>query len=220
MFSKLYMLIGITGKMGTGKHTFAAFLQKYLPNTLVLDANHIAHDLYRPNTLIYNKIVAKFGNKILDSNKTINRQKLGQIVFADKQNLKSLSRIIHPALRAELEKKITIFKKEGKSIILIAAILPQLKIQAEIVIQLTAPEFALILRLQRRDGLRRAEIEQRLQQQTNIKKCDFIIINDGDLSKLENQASVVSQKLLSYPVTSQFKPQGIYSDANYIPLKI
>ncbi len=91
-------IIGLTGRVGSGKSTATAALAT-LPNLTIIDLDSIGHQLLnRPD--IQTKLITEFGPQIQDKDDSINRQALGHIVFNDGQ-LPRLNRLIHPAIKAE-----------------------------------------------------------------------------------------------------------------------
>jgi len=93
-------IIGLTGSIGTGKSTISKmFDQLDFP---VVDADQIAREVVEPERKAYHKIVATFGEKILQENRTIDRKVLGEIIFGDEVKRKQLNEIIHPAIRKEM----------------------------------------------------------------------------------------------------------------------
>ncbi len=90
--------IGITGGVGSGKSRVLSYMEtKY--NAVICQADHVAWKLQEPGQKCYAQIVAYFGENILDEDGTINRGKLGQIVFANKEKLYKLNQIMHPAVK-------------------------------------------------------------------------------------------------------------------------
>lgn len=86
-------IIVITGGIGTGKSTAVNILIQM--GYQVLDSDKIVHDGYRIGEDIYNKVLKNFGMNIINNDNTINRQKLGRIVFNDENSLKKLNEIVH-----------------------------------------------------------------------------------------------------------------------------
>lgn len=189
------MIIGITGKIGSGKHTLAYMMQKY-SSAIILDADQLAHNLYRPKTECYHKIIKKFGESILDpKTQYIDRKKLGKTVFADPKKLQSLNRIVHPPLRKDIESRVEILKRQEKDIIIVAALIMKLKIPIDQLIIVKTHENNSILRIQRRDSLRNEEVIQRLAMQTEPKQFDEVIENNGSLTEFEEKAKICAQKM-------------------------
>ena len=91
-------IIGITGGVGSGKSRVLTYLEsKY--NALICQADHVASKLQEPGQTCYAKIMDCFGKEILIQDKTINRSKLGKIVFADQEKLIQLNQITLPAVK-------------------------------------------------------------------------------------------------------------------------
>ncbi len=86
-------VIVVTGGIGTGKSTAVNILKEM--GYKVLDSDRIVHEGYYEGMEIYEEVVKSFGNDIIGSNGTINRQQLGKIVFSDAKKLKQLNEIVH-----------------------------------------------------------------------------------------------------------------------------
>ncbi|MGB4438256.1 MAG: dephospho-CoA kinase [Sedimentibacter sp.] len=108
--NKIPKVIVITGSIGTGKSTAVNIIKKM--GFQVLDSDKIVHEGYNIGNTLYNKVVENFGEKILNKNSTINRRKLGQIVFNDEEKLKSLNNLVHISVIEELIKGVEECKDE------------------------------------------------------------------------------------------------------------
>lgn len=96
------LIIGITGGIAAGKSTVMAILESF--GFRAVDADKVAHSLYRRGTQGYDAVVTKFGAGILsDENSEIDRRKLGAVVFSDPSALQELEEIIYPLVNAEIE---------------------------------------------------------------------------------------------------------------------
>ncbi|MEE8359897.1 MAG: dephospho-CoA kinase [Candidatus Omnitrophota bacterium] len=93
--------IGVTGSFGTGKSTVAAMFKKL--GALLIDADKIAHDVTLPGKAIHGKIVSLFGTGILKKNRSIDRKRLGKIIFNDKSKRRLLNSLIHPEVLKEMK---------------------------------------------------------------------------------------------------------------------
>jgi len=117
-------VIGLTGGIATGKSTVSEILSGL--GAEIIDADKIGHEIYLPNTEAWKDIVATFGEDILLPDKTINRPKLGSIVFNDKEALKKLNQIVHSRMYKKFEEEIDKKKKRNNDrgvVVLDAAIL-------------------------------------------------------------------------------------------------
>lgn len=108
------IIIGITGGVGSGKSRILYELsEKY--GAYVVEADKLAHTLMEPGQSIYNEIVRCFGKKILKDEAPflIDRQKLSEIVFSDKEQLQLLNSITHPKVKEDILRQIEEKKKAG-----------------------------------------------------------------------------------------------------------
>lgn len=98
--------IGLTGNLGSGKSTVAGMLKEL--GAYVYDADRIIHSFYLKGHPVYEEVVNTFGSEILDGEGNIDRKKLAEVVFSDREKLRTLERITHTRLYEFLDKE---FKK-------------------------------------------------------------------------------------------------------------
>ena len=98
-------VIGITGGVGAGKSEILKYI-KEKHGAVVIEADKVGHLLMEPGGACYYSIVEKFGSSILNGDQTINRGKLGKIVFADEGLLAELNKIIHPRVKSHIVSEI------------------------------------------------------------------------------------------------------------------
>lgn len=106
------MVIGITGGIGCGKSTVLNILKENF-NAHIIDADKVAHRLMEPLNPAYNNVKAAFGDMIIGSDGFIDRKKLGQIVFNDKEKLKRLNSIVHPMVKEAIKEEIRVISENG-----------------------------------------------------------------------------------------------------------
>lgn len=87
-------IIGLTGGIASGKSTVSRVLKDL--GAIVIDSDVVAHEIIAPCRPAWNDIVKQFGPEILNSDMTINRGILGNIVFNNPAQLKTLNQIVHP----------------------------------------------------------------------------------------------------------------------------
>jgi dephospho-CoA kinase len=114
------MIIGLTGRVGTGKSRAASLLSKTFPIQLI-DLDIIGHDILEDPDII-KKLVTEFGDVIIEGKK-INRFKLSQIVFSFKQYLNKLNIIMHPPIKAITQNLI---KSHKKPIVIVGALIQEI----------------------------------------------------------------------------------------------
>jgi dephospho-CoA kinase len=93
--------IGLTGPIGCGKSTVAAWLGER-PGVVVIDADRVARDVVEPGEPALDAVVARFGSGVLHADGSLDRPALGRIVFADPAALRDLEAITHPAVRPRI----------------------------------------------------------------------------------------------------------------------
>ena len=98
-------IIGVTGGVGAGKSTVLNYLEKRYGAKLIL-ADLVGHEVMEPGHEAYEQVVKAFGQEIVSEDKTIDRKTLGAIVFADEKKRMLLNRIIHPAVRQEILRRL------------------------------------------------------------------------------------------------------------------
>lgn len=184
------MIIGITGGSGAGKSTASAFFRKN--GYYIADTDKIGHSVILPGKNAYIELINVFGNEILNNDKTVNRKKLGSIVFSDSDKLKELNRITHFYITEDLKKII----KENKNVAIDGALLIESGISkmCDKVIFVSCPLEERIQRIIKRDGIKREDAVKRINNQNSDafyrKNCDIEIVNDGK-TNIENQLEVL-----------------------------
>ncbi|MDE7477042.1 MAG: dephospho-CoA kinase [Lachnospiraceae bacterium] len=107
-------IIGITGGVGAGKSKVLAYIEAHYP-CRIIRADEAAHLLYEPGQECYQELVGLFGNMILNSDNTINKSKMAEIIFRDKVLLESVNKIVHPAVKRYILEQIAYEKEKGEA---------------------------------------------------------------------------------------------------------
>lgn len=97
-------VVGLTGGIGSGKTTVSQLFEKH--GVPIIDADVIAHALTKKNTLAYKKIVAHFGNTILEHDDQLNRRMLREIIFNQPKEKVWLENLLHPLIRTAIHEAI------------------------------------------------------------------------------------------------------------------
>ena len=174
------MILGITGGTGCGKTTLLRMLED--AGVLVLDCDAIYHQLLKTDTSVLGAIEARFPGTV--ENGTLQRKKLGAIVFADAAALEDLNRITHGAIRQEVLRRMAAWKGHIAidAIALFESGLAQL---CDITVAVTAPREDRILRLMARDNISREYAQSRVAAQHEdswfCQRCHHILENNTDL---------------------------------------
>jgi len=194
---KAKLVLGLTGTIGSGKSTVARMFKT--KDSLLIDADKLAHDSFRIGSSVYKQVVAYFGEGILRPDKRIDRAKLAAIAFVNKAALIKLNKIVHKAVIAEIKRLV---KDSGKKLVILdAALLIEagLKKMVDKLVVVKAGRQQQILRSQRRLGLSKDEVSQRMKyqisQSAKLRLADFIIDNSGLISKTRKQVSEIRRAL-------------------------
>ncbi|MGH7948612.1 MAG: dephospho-CoA kinase [Candidatus Binataceae bacterium] len=189
--------IGITGGIGSGKSTVAKILAELGAPTL--DADKVAHAAYAPGAPAYDAVVDAFGEQILAADRTIDRRKLGPLVFADPSQLTKLTSIVWPATFARMKQLVAEMRAGGerRPIVIEAAVLIEAKWQPlfdEVWLVTTSVE-RVIARVERDRGLKRAETEARIRAQLSDDErrphASLEITNDGTVEELRAKVATL-----------------------------
>ena len=156
----------------------------------------------KSNEKIKNKIIKHFGKEILDKNKKINRKKLGNIVFSDKNELKKLNLIMHPLIINQIKNKIKNIQKEcghDAKIIIDAPLLIEtnLKDCVDEIIVVKSDKKNIIKRLNKKYNKKQIEriLKAQMPLEEKLKHADFVVDNSADIKNLERQIKNIIEKL-------------------------
>lgn len=181
-------VIGLSGGIGSGKSTVAGILAEL--GAHVIDADRIGHQVYRPGTDGFRRVVEEFGPGIVGADGTIDRPALGRIVFADPAALGRLNAIVHPLIVEELARRVAAAREGEKPIVVEAAILAEAGWRSlfdRLWVVSVRPETA-IARVVASRGLIRADVERRIAAQMpdaeRRRLADVVIENEGDVAGL------------------------------------
>lgn len=194
------IVIGLTGGILTGKSTVSEILAQR--GAVIIDADKIGHEAYRPQTKVWREVVDAFGTDILKENEEIDRKKLGEIVFHDPQALARLNEIMHPEMHSMMKEEIERLRTEGVDMVVLeAAVLIEAN-WTDLVDEVwvtVAPEETAVKRLQNRGGLSegqaRARIRSQLSSEERAKHADVIIDTNCDLAEVEAKVEELWHKL-------------------------
>jgi dephospho-CoA kinase len=186
------MIIGLTGGIASGKSTVSEMLKKRgIP---VIDADLIAREVVEVGKKAYTEIVNAFGKEILNEDLTINRARLGSIVFQNEDKREQLNSIVHPEVRLEMKRRQEQLISEGaKAVVLDIPLLfeSNLKHLVDKVIVVYTGEKNQLERLMKRNNFSKKEALSRINAQMPLKEkvkfADAVINNDGTLEETEQQ---------------------------------
>lgn len=193
------IVIGLTGSIATGKSTVASmFIDIGIP---VIDADRIAREVVEPGEEAYKKVVETFGEEILLEDRSLNRPKLGRIVFSDEEKRNQLNSIVHPAIRKRMLEKRDAYLKNGEGcVVLDIPLLFESKLEhfVDKIIVVYVDEDVQLKRLLERNQLTKEEALQRIRSQMPVKDkielADAVIDNNGTIEHSFKQLKEILQK--------------------------
>lgn len=179
------MILGLTGSVGSGKSTVAEMLKK-LAKAIVLDADAMVYEMQKPGHDCFDAIVQEFGSQIVAADGSLDRKKLGAIVFNQPDQLKKLNAIVHPRVWDAMEQETKRLKSEPLVVVMVPLLFEigadRLCDQIAVV---TVSEQERTRRLQERDGLSPQQIQQRLlaqmPQEQKVARAHHVIDNSETL---------------------------------------
>jgi dephospho-CoA kinase len=114
-------VVGLTGGIGTGKSVVAQVLAE--EGAVLLNADLVGHEAYLPGAPAYEDIVAEFGKDVIAEDGTIDRKKLGPIVFSSPEKLARLNSITHPRMKEMMREKLAVADRAGAEVAVLEAAL-------------------------------------------------------------------------------------------------
>jgi len=189
-------IIGLTGGIASGKSTVSKIL-KDLGATIV-DADVIAREVVKKGEKALKDIENYFGKDVINDDGTLNRKKLGRIVFNDYEKLNILNQITHPEIRKRVYREFRKHEENGEKIIFYdCPLLYETNYQNDVTETwlIYVDKETQIQRLMKRDNLTREEAEIRINAQKElrdkIEMSDVIIYNSFSIEELKNDILIL-----------------------------
>ena len=183
-------ILGVTGGTGTGKSSVCEILKEQ--GAKVIDADRITKELQGKEQIVYNEMVKHFGEDILKDNRELDRKKVADIVFKDKEKLLKLNYIVHRHVAAEIKKRVQEYKEEGCDLVVLDVPIPVEEGFLDTVECIWAVVANVDLRVERvmnRMNLSEEEALMRIGAQLTNREyediADVVIVNEGSYEDLE-----------------------------------
>ena len=194
------LIVGLTGGIASGKSTVSNLIKDL--GITVIDADIEARLAVEPGEKAYQQIVEHFGGEILLEDGSINRPKLGDIIFNHQEERIVLNGIVHPAVRERMnEKKVAAIERGEYLVVMDIPLLfeSELTDLVEKIILVYVDEKIQLERLMMRNHYSETEAHVRIKSQMPLidkkKHSDFIIDNNGTVEQTQKQLNVVLNKL-------------------------
>jgi dephospho-CoA kinase len=182
------LLVGLTGGIGSGKSSVSGLLSGR--GAVVIDADAITRELQEPGEPVFDAMVSRFGPGIVAADGSLDRQAVADVVFNDAEALKDLNGLVHPAVGAEIARRLQHEVETDHVVVLDVPLLVESGRDdlAALVVVDTDPELA-VRRLVEQRGFREADARARIARQASrddrLARADFVITNDGTRDELE-----------------------------------
>jgi dephospho-CoA kinase len=194
-------IIGMTGGIGSGKSEALKIFKSL--SIKVIDLDNISKEITERSHQAIQEIKLVFGDAIFDKDNQLDRKKLKEIIFSDKNKKINLEKILHPKIYEEVKKRLNTLSHESYVVIDIPLLFETNQytslISRSLVID--CKENDQIERVKKRDGIDISVIQSIIDQQINrssrIEKADDVVINDGSIENLEESIKSLHKKYLN-----------------------
>lgn len=172
---------------------------------LLVDADVIAREVMLPGHPVLLAVTAHFGQEILLADGSLNRKRLGEIIFHNPSERQALNDITHPAIRQEIRRQVQAYEREhpGQPVVVDIPLLLEAREEypyLNTIVVVYVPQEVQLQRLMERDGISKEQAEARLSSQLDIEQkkqlADIVIDNSGTLADTEQQVDKLWQRMV------------------------
>ena len=192
-------VIGITGNIACGKSTVLGMLAER--GAATIDADAVYHELIVPDAPLWHVLRVRFGDGILGRDRRIDRRALGTIAFKDPTVLAELDRLTHPAVTAEIRRRLGESRAPVVAVDAVKLIESGLDADCDQVWLVTCDEAQQVRRLVARNKLSPEEAERRVKAQPplapKLARTDVVIDNRGTVEATRSQVDAAWRALQS-----------------------
>jgi len=195
--------VGLTGGIGCGKSTVAGMLVD--KGAHLIDFDVLVHDAQAPDRPAWKAIVEHFGPDILRADRSLDRDKLGALVFPDGERLRQLNDIVHPVVFDQWHQQLSEIERAHPEAIVLSDVPLLIEVGMEerfdVVLLVYASPEAQIRRIMDRNGYSRDEAQKRLAAQMPIdeklRRAGIVIRNEASLDQTRKDVDGVWQELVA-----------------------
>ena len=195
-------VIGLTGGIASGKSTAARTLAEL--GARVVDADEVAREIVAPGQPALAEIVRAFGREMLQPDGTLDRKRLGAVIFADPDKRRTLNAITHPRIAMETQARLGRLREEGVPVAVYeAALLVENRVHEALdgLLVVVCDEATQLERLIARDGFSEADARARIAAQApvaeKVKAATWVVDTSGPLADTKKQLARVWEEILS-----------------------
>jgi len=190
------IVVGLTGGIASGKTTVAEMLRER--GAVIIDTDEIAREVTAPGSPALAEIARAFGSEMITEQGTLDRKRLGFLVFGDPGARRRLEQITHPRIRAEMRRRLQELRRRPQPPAVVVVVIPLLyeagaQDEVDAVAAVSAPPEEQVRRLMARDGLPRAQAQARVQAQLpaaeKAARADFVVDASGTVEETARQAA-------------------------------
>ena len=185
-------IVGLTGGISSGKSTVSSYLKQLkIP---VIDADEVARKVVEPNTQGAKEIRKAFGSDVFEEDGSLNRQKLGALIFSNAENRQKLDELLQPLIKIMILDEIEAYRQKGENMIVLDLPLlfeKQYEELCEEIIVVYIPRKLQLERLMKRNQYTKQEALSRIDSQLSIeekrKRATVLLDNQGTIQQLYQQ---------------------------------
>ena len=185
-------IVGLTGGISSGKSTVSSYLKQLkIP---VIDADEVARKVVEPNSQGAIEIRKTFGSDVFEEDGSLNRQKLGALIFSNAENRQKLDELLQPLIKIMILDEIEEYRQKGENMIVLDLPLlfeKQYEELCEEIIVVYIPKELQLERLMRRNQYTKQEALSRIDSQLSIeekrKRATVLLDNQGTIQQLYHQ---------------------------------
>ena len=200
------ILIGLTGGIASGKTTVAGLLKQR--GATIIDADRIGHEVMAPGGPAYDEVIERFGKEILGPDGTVDRKRLGAIVFSDPSALADHVAITHPHIVKEILNRIDAERSRDGLVVVDAALLVEglaadrgksMGLDALVVVSADVEEQIrrMIDHRDLQEDAARSRISSQAAPEKKLAAADYVIDNRGSIEDLERSVETLWQDLMN-----------------------
>ncbi|MFQ5791333.1 MAG: dephospho-CoA kinase [Acidobacteriota bacterium] len=192
--------VGLTGGIASGKSVVRKLLAER--GAFTVDADAVVHELLGPGTELSHRVAEEFGREVMRRDGSVDRKKLGAVVFADRVARERLNRLVHPRVIAEEKRLLAQAEGRGEKVAVVDA---ALMIESgtyrdyDCLVVVSCSRSLQVQRLVARDGISSAEAERRIDAQLPVEEkkqyADYVVDTSGPLAETERQVEEIWKEL-------------------------